>query len=204
MSIGEKIVELRKKSGLSQAALAEHLHVSRQSVSKWETGQAIPDVDKIVTLSEIFHVTVDDLVKDSHSIQNEQNGKDEFKQVQNKTPGYILMAAGVLLIGISLLTPANIALLGIILFIIGVEWILVKNNLLLVIAWTLFLCTALAFNPWTTGVTTKWIIHAILTGTVYTAITIGIIQRVFGILLLFFTVKKIGKALSTKRSTTTR
>lgn len=53
MKLGQKNAELRKKSGLSQEALAEKMNVSRQAVSKWESNQSIPDIEKIVDLSEL-------------------------------------------------------------------------------------------------------------------------------------------------------
>ena len=65
LDLSEKIVKLRKNNGLTQEQLAEQLNVSRQSVSKWESGQAAPDIDKIVALGEIFHVTTDYLLKPS-------------------------------------------------------------------------------------------------------------------------------------------
>ena len=61
--MGQRIVRLRTQAGLSQDALAERLGVSRQSVSKWETDGSIPDLDRLVRLSEIFGVTLDELVK---------------------------------------------------------------------------------------------------------------------------------------------
>ena len=63
MTIGETIVALREKAGLSQEALAEKCSVSRQSISKWETNQTFPQIDKAVLLSEIFGITVDELLK---------------------------------------------------------------------------------------------------------------------------------------------
>jgi transcriptional regulator with XRE-family HTH domain len=64
MILADKIVENRKKNGWSQEELAEKLGVSRQSVSKWESAQAVPDLKKILQLSELFGVTTDYLVKD--------------------------------------------------------------------------------------------------------------------------------------------
>lgn len=64
MILAEKIMNLRKKNGWSQEELAQQLSVSRQSVSKWEGGQSIPDLDKLLALSQIFGVTLDYLVKD--------------------------------------------------------------------------------------------------------------------------------------------
>ena len=64
MILADKIIENRKKNGWSQEELAEKLGVSRQSVSKWESAQAVPDMKKILQLSEVFGVTTDYLLKD--------------------------------------------------------------------------------------------------------------------------------------------
>lgn len=64
MTLGEKITHLRKKRGLSQEELAITLNISRQAVSKWETGEAKPDTDKVVALAEYFEVTTDWLLRD--------------------------------------------------------------------------------------------------------------------------------------------
>lgn len=63
MDIGEKIQKLRREKGLSQEALAEALGVSRQSVSKWESGAVLPDTDKIIAMSELFGISTDFLLK---------------------------------------------------------------------------------------------------------------------------------------------
>ena len=65
MILSEKICNLRKQNGWSQEELAEKLNISRQSVSKWESGTSIPDLDKIIKLSEIFEVSTDYLLKDN-------------------------------------------------------------------------------------------------------------------------------------------
>lgn len=64
MILADKIMELRKKAGWSQEELAAQLGVSRQSVSKWEGAQSMPDMEKIVQLSRLFNVTTDYLLKD--------------------------------------------------------------------------------------------------------------------------------------------
>lgn len=64
MILAEKIIDLRKKSGWSQEELAEKMNVSRQSVSKWEGAQSVPDLSKILTLSQLFGVSTDYLLKD--------------------------------------------------------------------------------------------------------------------------------------------
>lgn len=74
MTIGEQIQTLRISMGITQEALAEKLDVSRQSVSKWELGQAVPDVEKIIRMSEIFNVSTDKiLLTDSESKNINQN-----------------------------------------------------------------------------------------------------------------------------------
>ena len=65
MNFSEKLVTLRKANNLTQEQLAEKLDVSRQSISKWESGQATPELEKIVAMSAIFDVTMDYLLKSS-------------------------------------------------------------------------------------------------------------------------------------------
>lgn len=65
MNFSEKLVTLRKANNLTQEELAEKLDVSRQSVSKWESGQVTPELGKIVAISAIFSVTTDYLLKSS-------------------------------------------------------------------------------------------------------------------------------------------
>ena len=66
--LSEKIMDLRKQRGWSQEELESRLDVSRQSVSKWESAASVPDLDKIIRISEIFGVSTDFLLKD----ENEQ------------------------------------------------------------------------------------------------------------------------------------
>lgn len=68
MLCGEKILTLRKKYGYTQEALAEKLSISHQAVSRWESGQALPDVDKLVSLSRLFGVSVDYLLDDQQPV----------------------------------------------------------------------------------------------------------------------------------------
>ena len=63
MNISQKILLQRKKKGISQEDLANALNVSRQAVSKWESSQSVPDMDKIVALSSYFNITTDYLLK---------------------------------------------------------------------------------------------------------------------------------------------
>lgn len=64
MEFSEKLTALRKKAGLSQEQLADRLGVTRQSVSKWESGTAVPELVKLISLSDMFGVSLDYLVRD--------------------------------------------------------------------------------------------------------------------------------------------
>lgn len=79
--LGEKIAQLRKQRGWSQEDLASHLDVSRQSVSKWESNQSLPDIERIKKLSSLFQITIDELLnEEDHSLSYEQN-KPSCKEV---------------------------------------------------------------------------------------------------------------------------
>lgn len=65
MIFSDKLQVLRKSKGITQEELAETLHVSRQAVAKWESGMAYPDITNLIQLSELFHMTIDYLVKDN-------------------------------------------------------------------------------------------------------------------------------------------
>ncbi len=65
MDFSEKLLTLRKANDMTQEQLAERLNVSRQSISKWESGQATPELEKIVAMSTVFNVTTDYLLKSS-------------------------------------------------------------------------------------------------------------------------------------------
>ena len=75
MTIGQKILQLRNDANISQEQLAETLGVSRQSVSKWEMDQALPQIDKVLQLSQLFSISTDDLLQDKIEINKSQKPK---------------------------------------------------------------------------------------------------------------------------------
>ena len=89
MTIGSKITLLRNEIGISQEKLAEMLGVSRQSVSKWEMDQATPQIDKILQIADIFHISCDTLLRESIEIKDNKNqsgkyfGTDGFRGESN-------------------------------------------------------------------------------------------------------------------------
>ena len=90
MILADKIIKMRKKNGWSQEELADRMNVSRQAVSKWESAQTIPDLEKILQLSNLFGVTTDYLLKDEIE-------KMDINVVEaNEEARYIKLRAGVL------------------------------------------------------------------------------------------------------------
>lgn len=92
MKIGDKIAKLRTLAGISQEQLAEKVEVSRQSISKWEMNQALPQIDKVLLLCEIFDVTADELLHDKIKLPeknkakgNKYFGTDGFRGEANLT-----------------------------------------------------------------------------------------------------------------------
>lgn len=85
MDFSEKLLTLRKAKDLTQEQLAEKLNVSRQSVSKWESGQAVPELEKIVAMSVVFDVTTDYLLKSSEiddlSVKTEMLEKQQQQMI---------------------------------------------------------------------------------------------------------------------------
>ncbi len=73
MNIADRIQNLRKTKGLSQEELADAIGVSRQAVSKWESEQTTPDLEKIVLMSELFEVTTDYLLKGIEPVQEKEH-----------------------------------------------------------------------------------------------------------------------------------
>ncbi len=108
MKLSEKILSLRTARGLSQGDLAEKLEVSRQSVSKWETGQSIPDLDKVIKLADFFGVTTDCLLR-----ENETGAEPEKKKLAvqprrkllrwSQVIGVMIAMLGVILAGLAAL-----------------------------------------------------------------------------------------------------
>lgn len=91
MTIGQKIIQLRNSRGISQEKLAELMGVSRQSISKWEMEQSVPQIDKILQISEIFGLSCDDLLQDkielrgtiTAPLRNKYFGTDGFRGESN-------------------------------------------------------------------------------------------------------------------------
>jgi len=188
MGLGEKIYELRTQKNLSQGALADALDVSRQSISKWETNGSVPELDKLIKLSEIFGVTLDELILDKK--QTEQTAEPEPKiiYVQQSEPRSLKKIAGVVLLCFAALLWLMITLFGDFLaglvltapFVgCGLICLLVRKNTGLWCAWVVYLFIEIylrfatginwlfVFNPlfysggWTIQMIVAWCLLAI-------------------------------------------
>jgi transcriptional regulator with XRE-family HTH domain len=85
LKFSEKLQILRKEKGLSQEKLAELLSVSRQAVSKWESGQTYPEIEKLIVLSDLFEITLDDLLRDRNTeVENKDNNEIRVKEENNE------------------------------------------------------------------------------------------------------------------------
>lgn len=145
MKLGERIYRLRTEKNLSQEALAALLDVSRQSVSKWETGAAVPDLDKLVKLCDVFAITLDELVG------RETNREERKAELVRKSPvmgqkivGYILLTFSLLVFLLLLLRGVNpgdfliLIPIGLSLFVASVFCLTLRRGALYWCAWALF------------------------------------------------------------------
>lgn len=122
MIFADKLIELRKKNGMTQEELAEHMNVSRQSVSKWEGAQSVPDLDKVLKLSKLFGVTTDYLLKEELELPELAQSHDEplpgVRQVTMQEANAFLAetdrSAGPIALGVMLciLSPVCLLVLG--------------------------------------------------------------------------------------------
>ncbi len=86
MRLEEKLTVLRKESGYTQLDLAEKVRVSRQAISKWETGRALPSMEKLKYLSELFGVSVDYLLNDDMTEEAKPKEQEPAPEPQTKEP----------------------------------------------------------------------------------------------------------------------
>ena len=148
MTLGEKIYKLRTERNLSQGDLSEILEVSRQSVSKWENGAATPDLDKIIKLSEVFGITIDELVKNEEvSAPSEQKTPEIIIKKESGFPprkiiGTVLLSLSLIVTVVLLAAGGGISglVLSSPLILCGIICFIFKKNIGLWCAWAVFFC----------------------------------------------------------------
>lgn len=149
MELGTRILRLRAEKGLSQEELAEALGVSRQSVSKWENGASVPELDKLVQLSELFGVSLDELVRGEAAAPRPAPAAPTApaapERGQRKLVGVILLCFGALALFLLLLLGGGwfSLLCGLPLLLCGLICLSVRRRTGLCCAWAVWLCVEL-------------------------------------------------------------
>lgn len=87
---GEKLKALREKESMSQSELAERLNVSRQAVYKWESNKGYPDIENLIQISDIFNVTIDELIRKDEVLRNKISIDDDDNFEQFSDPGFYI------------------------------------------------------------------------------------------------------------------
>lgn len=82
MELGKQIRKYRKEQSLSQDELAEKVYVSRQTISNWENDKSYPDVNSLILLSEVFHTSIDNLIKGDIEVMKEQVKNEDRKEFE--------------------------------------------------------------------------------------------------------------------------
>lgn len=105
MNIGEKIRNAREENQLTQTQAAESLMVSRQTISNWENGKSLPDILSVIRMSELYHISLDELLKGDKAMMDKIEKDIEAKKTINKITGYAFIS---IVIGMILLILDNI------------------------------------------------------------------------------------------------
>lgn len=115
MKFNEKLIKIRKEKGLSQEALGEKLDVARQTISKWELGETTPEMDKLVKLSELFEISLDELIKDDSEISVAEDTNNNLNNTNSqKLAGIVIIILKV--IGVLIVIGIVLAIIGAICF----------------------------------------------------------------------------------------
>lgn len=157
MTLSGKIYLLRTRRELSQEDLAAALGVSRQSVSKWETGQSVPDLDKIIRMADLFGVSVDELVREGEPPAPPQAEPRAVCLMQEKKgftgtqkAGFCMEVLGVVLFLLGVMRQESVAaVIGEALLLLGLPLLLAKKHPWLILGWLAVGLSLLVFNPYT-------------------------------------------------------
>ena len=103
MNLSNNLITLRKKANISQEELAEKLDVSRQAISKWESGNGYPETEKLLKLCEIFNCSMDTLMKGKIEEKNNNSDLNEYDKFMSSFAKYISIGVFLVLVGVTLL-----------------------------------------------------------------------------------------------------
>ena len=197
MSLGERIYRFRTQRNLSQEALAEMLNVSRQSVSKWENNSAVPDLQKIVLLADIFEVSIDELVKgteEQHCGREEKPPVGGTGRLGAKVAGTILLCMAFLVVMLFLLMNAGVAglLYALPFLACGAICFACKRNTGLWCAWAAVFLVDL-YLRWATGSSWGVVRHTLQWRANFLHLSIAWMQLLALFVLILVTVLRFGK-----------
>ncbi len=205
MTLAEKILSLRTERGMSQDDLAEKLEVSRQSVSKWETAQSTPDLDKIIKLADLFGVSVDQLVRDGERPQPPEPSPPQTVYVERRQElsplqklGVVMEASGAALAVIGLMGVPLLIWAAAALVILGLPLLLARKHPFLITGWLAVALSCLVLNPYVAvcpwglvGGLQRLYLFITVPGIRYRstvfAIAVGIVRGSLTLALMFFT-----------------
>lgn len=216
MTLAEKILSLRTERGMSQDDLAEKLEVSRQSVSKWETAQSTPDLDKIIKLADLFGVSVDQLVREGERPQPPEPSPPQTVYVERRQElsplqklGVVMEASGAALAVIGLMGAPLLIWAAAALVILGLPLLLSRKHPLLIDGWLVlavswYLCPLMGMCPSKLWSGVEWIHYYFAMpgpgrGSILLGGVIVVAQRVLLIVLAVFTGRAWSKAWKEKR-----
>lgn len=217
MALAEKILSLRTARGMSQDDLAEKLEVSRQSVSKWETAQSTPDLDKIIKLADLFSVSVDELVREGEQPRPPEQPQPQVIYVEREKrelttvqkTGVVLEITGVALAIISIMGAPLMVFAAAAFVILGLPLLLAKKHPFLIDGWLIlaiswFLCPRMGLTPSKLRFGIEWIYYYFTaSGPGRESILLGgvivMVQRAALFVLAVLTGRVCGRAWKKKR-----
>lgn len=97
MKFSEKLMNLRKKQGISQEELAGKLNVTRQTISKWELDQTVPDMNKLIEISKLFEISLDELINDVETTDSKDTYKESAVEKNNKKISIYIVVIGLII-----------------------------------------------------------------------------------------------------------
>lgn len=205
MTLGQKIFELRNKQKMSQGDLAEKLNVSRQSISKWETDASVPELDKLIMLSDLFNITIDELVRDELPEKDTDEEKESTEKSSPETVvinkqmstqkiiGFILLGAGIICLPMLYLIGPGALIFSAAFIFFSLICFFIKKHAGLIIAWILTVA-ALIFFPTCTSVNIFFFLYGNLYYGIFTLQTfVAVCLWIWVISLIIYTVKTIKK-----------
>lgn len=200
MTLGQKIFELRNKQKMSQGDLAEKLNVSRQSISKWETDASVPELDKLIMLSDLFSITMDELVRDELPEKSTDEAKESTEKRSPETVvinkqmstqkiiGFILLGAGIICLPMLYLIGPGALIFSAAFIFFSLICFFIKKHAGLIVAWILTIAS-LIFFPIFTSVNIFFFLYGNLYYGIFTLQNfIAVCLWIWIILLIIYTI----------------